>query len=253
MSKLIECNPRPEFVYLTIPAEYVCVYHKILGMMADFGEEMLKDCKASCTDKNTNVVECYNMFNAAVSARAIGKEKLAETLIHYIKAKINQIYKAENNVEGYVFPIDEQGRIKAFVSCNDRPKFYINSEDGVLYKESLGLGFPEEYAFEKKDKPFKDLHNFPVLPRRKEPFDCFIDASITDEGTIEAEIKFYLEGEELPDGEVYDIDYYFDKQAVDSLEDITDVSYGKHILTIVAQYKNMVIAKSGIIIKENHI
>ena len=35
----------PEYIYTTIPAEYVCVYHKILAMLADYGEEMLKDCK----------------------------------------------------------------------------------------------------------------------------------------------------------------------------------------------------------------
>ena len=32
----------PEYIYLTIPAEYVCVYHRILAMLADYGEEMLK-------------------------------------------------------------------------------------------------------------------------------------------------------------------------------------------------------------------
>ena len=102
----------PEYIYATIPAEYVCVYHKILAMLADYGEEMLKDCKASCTDRNSSVIECYNMFNAAISARTIGKGKLAETIIHYIKVKINQIYKGKEGVPGFVFPIDEKGMIK---------------------------------------------------------------------------------------------------------------------------------------------
>ena len=46
----------PEYIYTTIPAEYVCVYHRILAMLADYGEEMLKDCKASCSDRNSNVI-----------------------------------------------------------------------------------------------------------------------------------------------------------------------------------------------------
>ena len=83
----------PEYIYTTIPAEYVCVYHKILAMLADFGEEMLKNCKASCTDRNSNVINCFNMFNAAVAASTIGNERLAELLLNYVKAKINQIYK----------------------------------------------------------------------------------------------------------------------------------------------------------------
>ena len=79
MSDLIQVEP--EYVYVTIPAEYICVYHRILAMLADYGEDMLKDCKVSCTDRNSNVIDCFNMFNAAVAARKLGKDKLAETLI----------------------------------------------------------------------------------------------------------------------------------------------------------------------------
>ena len=75
----------PEYVYVTIPAEYICVYHRILAMMADYGEEMLKDCKANCTDRNSGVIECFNMFNSAVAARKLGKDKLAALIIKYIK------------------------------------------------------------------------------------------------------------------------------------------------------------------------
>ena len=77
----------PEYIYITIPAEYVCVYHRILAMLADYGEDMLKDCKASCSDRNSGVIECFNMFNAAVAARHIGQTKKAELIINYIKAK----------------------------------------------------------------------------------------------------------------------------------------------------------------------
>src|SRR5574344_3074371 len=132
-----------EYVYVTIPAEYICVYHRILAMLADFGEEMLKDCKASCTDRNSSVIECYNMFNAAVAARKLGKDKLAETLIKYINAKINQMYRGVDNSTGFVFPVDENGELKAFVSCGERPKFEINSKDMNLYEHRLNNGFNE--------------------------------------------------------------------------------------------------------------
>lgn len=141
----------PEYVYVTIPAEYVCVYHRILVMLADYGEEMLKDCKASCTDRNSNVIECFNMFNAAVAARKLGKDKLAEVLIKYIKAKINQIYKGFDNSTSVVFPVDEDGRIKAFVSCGERPRFEINADDMCLYEHKLDNGFTEHYQLGDED------------------------------------------------------------------------------------------------------
>ena len=46
----------PEFVYMKIPAQYVCVYHKLLVMLADFGIDMLNDCSATCKGNNKNVI-----------------------------------------------------------------------------------------------------------------------------------------------------------------------------------------------------
>ena len=33
-----------EYVYVTIPADYICVYHRILVLLADFGAEMIHAC-----------------------------------------------------------------------------------------------------------------------------------------------------------------------------------------------------------------
>ena len=237
MSNRIECNPQPEYVYVTIPAEYVCVYHKILAMLADYGEEMLKDCKASCTDKNSGVIECYNMFNAAVAARSLGQEKKATLIINYIKAKINQIYRGKENNPGYVFPIDEKGRIKAFVSCNDRPRFWINSEDGVLYKKAMDLGYAEDYYLDKRDKPFSDFENIPVTPKPKSPFDVYIKHNVTENGGLELNLEYYLNGELIEDVENITTDYYFDKISILGPEVIDNMDYGKHLLVLVCEYK----------------
>lgn len=127
MSKL-ESNEF-EYVYVTIPAEYVCVYNRILIMMADYGEEMLNDCKANCKDRNTGVIECFNMFNSAVAAKKLGKDSLANTIIKYIKAKINQIYKDIDDSTNLIFPVDVNGEVKAFVKCNENPEFEIISNN----------------------------------------------------------------------------------------------------------------------------
>lgn len=138
----------PEYVYVTIPAEYICVYHRLLAMMADYGEDMLKDCKASCTERNSNVIECFNLFNAAVAARKLGQgdddsrySKLAATLIKYIKAKIKQIYQNKDNSTSFTFPIDENGQLKAFVSCGENPIFKISEDNGHLYEHKFGNGY----------------------------------------------------------------------------------------------------------------
>lgn len=124
----------PEYVYTKIPADYVCIYHKILVLFADFGIDLLNDCKASCKDNNTKVIDCFNMFNAAVAARHLGKDKEAEVLIKYISAQIDLMYNGEDVSPSIVFPVDENGELKAIVGCGSVPRFQINVEDGHLFK-----------------------------------------------------------------------------------------------------------------------
>lgn len=107
-----------EYIYVTIPADYVCVYHDIMQLLADYGIDMLKDCKASCTSRNSNVIECFNLFNAAVAARKLGNVKLADLLIKYIKAKICSLRDGSSESE-FTLNIDGKGDIQVYVKCTD--------------------------------------------------------------------------------------------------------------------------------------
>lgn len=232
MSKLVQIEP--EYIYITIPAEYICVYHRILAMLADYGEEMLKDCKASCTDKNSGVIECFNMFNAAVAARKLGKDKLAETLIKYIKAKINQIYKGADNSTSFVFPVDENGQLKAFVSCGERPKFEINPDDGQLYEHKFNNGFDEHFRLGPEDESDGNVETnnnglvVSLIPRWE-----------TIDGVIHpcADVIATYNGKEINLNDI-DYQYYFDDESVIRFNDVTDLSIGNHYFTVVVNYKN---------------
>lgn len=233
MSKLKAIEP--EYIYVTIPAEYICVYHRILAMMADYGEEMLKDCKASCTDKNSGVIECFNMFNSAVAARKLGKDKLAEIIIKYIKAKINQIYKGVDNSTSFVFPVDETGQLKAFVSCGERPRFEINPDDGELYEHKLGNGFNEHFQLGPEDESKDETASSPVedkglkivlTPRYEE---------------VKGEMKPCANIEISFDGEPVDVkdttyQYYFDDTPVVRFNDVTNLPTGVHNFKVVVTY-----------------
>lgn len=227
-----------EYIYITIPAEYICVYHRILAMLADYGEEMLKDCKAGCTDKNSGVIECFNMFNSAIAARKLGKDKLAEVIIKYIKAKINQIYKGKDNSTSFVFPVDENGQLKAFVSCGERPKFYINPDNGELYEHKFGNGFDEHFRLGDED-------NSPVG-------DGSTSSPVEEKGLKVSLAPRYeeIEGEIRPcadivvtyDGANVDVNetlcqYYFDDRVVLRFNDVTKLSTGVHNFKVVVTYK----------------
>lgn len=241
MSELIQVEP--EYVYVTIPAEYICVYHRILAMLADYGEDMLKDCKASCTDRNSNVIDCFNMFNAAVAARKLGKDKLAETLIKYIKAKINQMYRGVDNSTSFVFPVDENGQLKAFVSCNERPMFYINPEDGELYEHKFGNGFEEHFGLGDEDNDISEEIERDKLVVTLDPrYDIVNDITVPC-----ADISIKYDNIPLTYSDVT-ITYYFDDEEVPSFKYVSELKEGNHTFMIVVNYKGVVkIVKSDLI------
>lgn len=227
-----------EYIYVTIPAEYICVYHRILAMMADYGEEMLKDCKASCTDKNSGVIECFNMFNSAVAARKLGKDKLAEVIIKYVKTKINQLYRGFDNSTSFVFPVDETGQLKAFVSCGERPKFEINPDDMELYEHKFGNGFDEHFRLgpedESKDEkpatpPVEEKGLKVVLTPRYE--------EINGEIRPCADLVIRYDGEEIDVNDTI-CQYYFDDEPVIRFNDIHNISTGEHNFKAVVSYKD---------------
>lgn len=241
MSELIKVEP--EYIYVTVPAEYICVYHRILAMMADYGEEMLKDCKASCTNKNSGVIECFNMFNSAVAAKKLKKDKLAETIIKYIKAKINQIYRDIDNSTSFVFPVDENGQLKAFISCNERPMFYINPEDGELYEHKFGNGFEEHFGLGDEDNDISEEIERDKLVVTLDPrYDVINDITVPC-----ADISIKYDNIPLTYSDVT-ISYYFDDEEVPNFKYVSELKEGNHTFMIVVNYKGVVkIVKNDLI------
>lgn len=232
-----------EYVYVTIPADYICVYHRILSLLADYGIEMLQDCKASCSDKNSGVIECFNMFNSAVAARKLGNDKLATLLIKYVKAKLNQLYKNKDNSTSFVFPVDETGHLKAIVSCGERPKFEINPEDGALLEHKFDNGFDEHFHLGPEDT--EPTHNTPIDIEDGKNKGLYVDMipryDIVDGvATACADIKFYYDGRPLKPTAVT-IDYYFDGEQVTSFLTCTNIEMNTtHNFMVVVHYKGEV-------------
>lgn len=128
----------PEFIYMTIPAEWACVYQKLLVAVADYGEQMLNDCKASCKDPNRSIINCWHMFESAVAAHNLGKDKLADTLIKYIRGQLKIIYKGQKCADyDSMVPVSitPDGELKALVKCGDDTEFIVDLATGEQYRE----------------------------------------------------------------------------------------------------------------------
>ncbi len=130
----------PEVIYMLIPAEWTCIYQKLLVAIAEFGEQMLAECSASCKSSNRSLINCWYMFASAVAAHQLGKDKLADTLIKYIKGQLKIIYKNNHCAEFdsmVPLPISCDGKLRAFIGCDNDTKFYVDLETGKLYEQYL--------------------------------------------------------------------------------------------------------------------
>jgi len=135
------------FIYLEIPIDYACTYHKLLTYMADYGEDAIKECDSACKGNNKSIIKCWNMFQAALAAYEIGRIKEANLLINYINAQLDTIYKKTDYIpelNGTIEPIDEKGHVFGTLTCRNYIEFYVHIEEtnedfkqGHLYAKIL--------------------------------------------------------------------------------------------------------------------
>lgn len=131
---------QPEYLYLTIPADYICTYHKLLVYLADFGKDLLDDCSAACKGSNKTLIDCWNLFQSALACRTIGQDKQASLFIDYINKQLEQIYRGTDNKVfngGNYYPITPDGQLKALCSCVGDAKFEVDLETGQMYQDWL--------------------------------------------------------------------------------------------------------------------
>lgn len=135
------------FIYLEIPIDYACTYHKLLTYMADYGVDAIKECDSACKGSNKSIIKCWNMFQAAIAAYSIGRKKEANLLIDYINGQLDLIYKKTDfipELNGYIYPINENGHVFAVLTCRNYIEFYVHVEEtnedfkqGHLYAKIL--------------------------------------------------------------------------------------------------------------------
>ena len=128
---------KPEYVYMTIPSKYVCIYIRLLYLIADVGDAILEDCAVTCKGKNNIVVSNWNMFQSALACNALGKEADCDRIMKYIEKQIRHIYSVENIPYDDILevPVSEDGQIKVICQCGEQVKFVTDEVTANNYKE----------------------------------------------------------------------------------------------------------------------
>ena len=96
-------------LFMTIPAQYNDIYEKILLLFSEYGLDAVKDCKVSCRDRQSRIVECFNIFTAGVAAFNTGRYKEASLIMNYVRGQIDIYYPNKiNNTKSIYFVLRDK-------------------------------------------------------------------------------------------------------------------------------------------------
>lgn len=126
-------------IYYKIPLMYMPAYQQILQLFADYGVELMEDCKTPCKNSTNTILQCYNMFLSAVAAYNAGNTKLANLLYKYICAKLKQVYGVQlKQYDNYLYTVDEENGQYIYIISNDPLQYcIIDNNKNNKYDESL--------------------------------------------------------------------------------------------------------------------
>lgn len=140
-----EVNVLSDTIDITIPENYICIYHKLLAYFADFGIDLLSIDNICKTNKS--IIDCWYLFQSAVACNYLGKTKQADLYIDYIDKQLAINYKGTNKKVydgGIYFPIDNSGELEVLNTCNTNVNIGIDLDSGIMYASDTTDNFTIE-------------------------------------------------------------------------------------------------------------
>lgn len=121
-------------LYKTIPKEYTPTYFKLIHALADYGIEMIKDCKADCCTKNINVIKAKNIFDIALHLYDSSDTSESDALVDLVDEILEGIYKGVPTT--FTMFSDTDNTLKLYLTVGtDDITLEINDADVTVYQE----------------------------------------------------------------------------------------------------------------------
>lgn len=131
---------------IKIPKQYLPIYKAIIVLYAELGYNSLQDCKTFCKSRNKDIIDCYIMFETALSAFYNNNYKLCDTIMTTLKAQLNLLAKNNAGNLSFKLPLDNKGNINLFVVSN------LNEPDDTeLFIDTNLLNFLNDNFATKED------------------------------------------------------------------------------------------------------
>ena len=100
---IFEDSLSDEWIYLTVPKAYQCVFEKLLNKLAAWGQELLDDCTVSCKGQNRNILNAWNLFNAACIAYDTSAVTKSDYIVDYVKGLLG--FNCPDEEDDYNTPV----------------------------------------------------------------------------------------------------------------------------------------------------
>lgn len=121
--------------YLTIPADWIPTYRKLLMFVADYGKHILDDCNIACKGTGSIVFNCWNLFQSACAAYTMEDFEKAVLFKDYVDKQINLVDKEVNDTT-FKYTVTPDGSIKVNGNIIDnKVSFTTNKSTYEKYKE----------------------------------------------------------------------------------------------------------------------
>lgn len=91
-----------EYVVIKAPLEWFRTYHKILELLACWGERKVVNPKCKCSGSSDIIIEAYELYQSAVAAYNLDKEEEGEQIIKHI----DSLLEGYESAESFVVTID---------------------------------------------------------------------------------------------------------------------------------------------------
>lgn len=127
-----------DMIYLTIPKEWIKTYHSLLYILAGVGKQIIDDCSYTCQGSGRNIFTCWNLFQSALAAKALGDTKRAQFFIDYIDKEL-ALYARHSRIiipdfskhyPSCIYKINNDGSYTFIITCK------VN---GIIYNEEITI------------------------------------------------------------------------------------------------------------------
>jgi len=122
------------YIYYDVPAEYMFTFYALMQLLSEYGELMLKDCKASCNNTNANIIRYFNMFYSGLVSISNRKREIGVKLINNVTQSLKDNYPGLINTYSFIFVANN--KLKILVEQGEEhPVFKIDEDDMELYSD----------------------------------------------------------------------------------------------------------------------